>query len=54
MTTGKNNVSITDGKRDNLKTTTPMWCRTITKALEGRRSPSREQIVNKYRKELKK
>lgn len=46
-----NRVTITDGRRDNLKTTTPMWCRTITKTLQGKRCPSRLQIINKLRKE---
>lgn len=42
-------VKITNGRRDNLKTTTPMWCRTITLALQGKRCPTTEELIKKYK-----
>lgn len=42
-------VKVTNGRRDNLKTTTPMWCRTITSALQGKRCPTTEELIKKYK-----
>ena len=44
-------VKITNGKRDNMKTTTSMQVRTITKALQGQRCPTREEVIKKLQKE---
>lgn len=47
----ENTVTITNGVRDNWKTTTPMWCRTITKALLGRRAPTTQEWIEGRRKQ---
>lgn len=44
-------VIVTNGKRDNVRTTTPLRDRQIDKALEGRKTPSKEEIIKKLNKE---
>lgn len=38
-------AKVTNGRRQSSKTTTPMWCRTITKALDGLLCPSKEEYI---------
>lgn len=45
------NVIVTNGKRDNVRTTTPLRDRQIDKALEGRKTPSKEEVIKKLKKE---
>lgn len=44
-------VSITNGRKDNVKTTTPLKDRHIKKVLEGRMAPSEEEVIKKLKKE---
>ena len=44
-------VIVTNGKRDNVRTTTPLRDRQISKALEGKKTPSKEEIIKKLKKE---
>lgn len=47
----KSRVTITNGQRDNVKTTTPLKDRHIKKLLEGKMAPSREDVIEKFKKE---
>ena len=46
-----NRVTITNGQRDNVKTTTPLKDRHIRKVLEGKMAPSKEEVIKKFKKE---
>lgn len=51
--TGKLDVIITNGQRDNWKTTTLMQTRTITNVLQGRRCPTEHEVIKNLEKRRK-